>query len=358
MSSPTAASLAVTKRARRGSRRASSLSTNPSGSTRRAAQEAGSVAGRTSDELAHEVPHRRRTRRPRRAASASPPAAGATGAAGAADPPAAGPGGSPSRPGPARAVASCARSMLAQPSEIDVSMNSFVTTLSHDVSAGIVMPLASNTGPELLDQRRPPASQSKSPIVSLPASLTSSRSSIRCTASAFASGRQRPERVQLGDDLDELLVHRPGIGDVVDLRLLEDRHERGEAVGVLGERLGLHRQRRLVDVEARVVDQQELDRLHPLGDVVLVLVDLVGGEALLHEVPLGHEAPGAAVVGAVDLRRRRAGRSRAGSPCTPRPRSRGRSPRTPSRPRSSACPGTPRGPTSGSAGRCRSWRRR
>mgnify|MGYP003513149990 CR=1 FL=1 len=68
-----------------------------------------------------------------------------------------------------------------------------------------------------------------------------------------------------------------------------------ETDGAGGERL------RVRDV-ARVLDQEELDRLAPLLDVVQVLVRLAGREPLLHDLAVGGDEPGRrAVVGGVDL---------------------------------------------------------
>ena len=80
--------------------------------------------------------------------------------------------------------------------------------------------------------------------------------------------RQRPERLHARDDVD----HRPcssavGVLDVVDLRLLDDRHELLEARGELGEPALLDRQAREVRVVARLADEDD-------ADVTPVLLDL------------------------------------------------------------------------------------
>src|SRR6266498_1935307 len=86
-------------------------------------------------------------------------------------------------------------------------------------------------------------------------------------------------------ELDDQLVHRVGVLDVVDLRLLEHRHQPLQAVRELALVGRTDRQRRGVDRVAGVVDELEGDRLLPLRELVLVDERLAGGEALLGDLP-------------------------------------------------------------------------
>src|SRR5690606_10383331 len=100
-----------------------------------------------------------------------------------------------------------------------------------------------------------------------------------------------PETVEGLDDANQLPVEWFGIVEVVDLSLLEGRDEQLEALPTFLDLLGTGRVQLRVELEARVVNEEVVDGLHPLGDDVLVPVDLVGDEALLHN-RLRHETGG------------------------------------------------------------------
>ncbi|MFB9658235.1 hypothetical protein ACFFXY_00675 [Glycomyces mayteni] len=113
---------------------------------------------------------------------------------------------------------------------------------------------------------------------------------------------RRPVGDRLGDAQDGL-VDRLGVRDVVDLGLLEHRHQLGQARRELLQLARAHRPGVLVDLVPGVVDHQVVGGLHPALDVVLPAVRLVRHVPLLHDPPaLGDEAARGAVEGRVGLR--------------------------------------------------------
>ena len=95
---------------------------------------------------------------------------------------------------------------------------------------------------------------------------------------------------------------RAGIGDEVDRRLLDHRHEQLETRAQRLEVLGPDRQRLRVHLEPGVVDRLVGDRLHPVLEHELVLERLRRREALLGDRAVLADEPGRA-------RRRTTGRS-------------------------------------------------
>ena len=112
-----------------------------------------------------------------------------------------------------------------------------------------------------------------------------------------------PEAVEINHCLHDGSVGCDRVVLEVNGRLLNQWHECAQtSVSIVIEAAVKDRNGALVDREARIVDQQEVDRLAPVGESILVVERLLRSETLLQDVALlSNEASRATVIGRIEL---------------------------------------------------------